>query len=102
MKEWKFKRFNNAEKPGYAGTAILSKIKPVNFTTGMGVSKHDVNGRVTTAEFEKFWLVTTYVPNSGQGLVNLDYRTKEWEVDFRAYLQKLGESKVIERTLPSF
>ena len=60
----------------------------------MGVPKHDANGRVTTAEFEKFWLVTTYVPNSGQGLVNLEYRTKEWEVDFRAYLQKLGESKV--------
>ena len=73
----------------------MSKIKPLKFTAGMGVSKHDVNGRVTTAEFEKFWLVTTYVPNSGQGLVNLDYRTKEWEVDFRAYLQKLGESKVI-------
>ena len=94
MKEWKFNEFFNAEKQGYSGTAILSKHKPLKFTKGMGKRKHDVNGRVVSAEFEKFWLVTTYVPNSGRKLENLDYRTNEWEVDFRAYLAKLSESKV--------
>ena len=111
LKAWKYKEYNNAEKPGYSGTgkfffltkksllfwpvAILSKHKPLRFTRGMGKAKHDKNGRVTAAEFEKFWLVTTYVPNSGQKLVNLEYRTEEWEVDFRKYLSKLGETKVI-------
>jgi len=95
MKEWKFNEFFNAEKQGYSGTAILSKHKPLKFTKGMGKRKHDVNGRVVSAEFEKFWLVTTYVPNSGRKLENLDYRTNEWEVDFRAYLAKLSESKPV-------
>jgi len=95
LKAWKYKEYNNAEKPGYSGTAILSKHKPLRFTRGMGKAKHDKNGRVTAAEFEKFWLVTTYVPNSGQKLVNLEYRTEEWEVDFRKYLSKLGETKPV-------
>jgi exodeoxyribonuclease III len=95
LKEWKYKRFNNSEKPGYSGTAILSKHKPIAFTAGIGKSKHDAHGRVLTAEFEEFYLVTTYVPNSGQKLVNLDYRTKEWDIAFREYLIKLGESKPV-------
>lgn len=95
LKEWKYKRFANAEKAGYAGTAILSKLKPIAFTAGIGKSKHDTEGRVVTAEFEKFYLVTTYVPNSGRGLVKLDYRTKEWDVAFRNYLVQLGESKPV-------
>ena len=117
LKEWKYKRFANAEKAGYAGTAILSKYKPIAFTAGIGKSKHDKEGRVVTAEvnsgkncvcppnsdlnliftfqYEKFYLVTTYVPNSGRGLVNLDYRTKEWDVAFRNYLSKLGEKKPV-------
>jgi len=95
LKEWKYKRFANAEKPGYAGTAILSKYKPISFSGGIGKSKHDKEGRVVTAEYEKFYLVTSYVPNSGRGLVNLDYRTKEWDVAFRNYLNKLGELKPV-------
>merc|ERR1712212_189127 len=87
LKEWKYKRFANAERPGYAGTAILSKYKPISFSGGIGKSKHDKEGRVVTAEYEKFYLVTSYVPNSGRGLVNLDYRTKEWDVAFRNYLK---------------
>merc|ERR1711962_29270 len=95
LSEWKYKRFANAEKAGYAGTAILSKHKPIEFTAGIGKSKHDKEGRVVTAEYEKFYLVTTYVPNSGRKLVNLDYRTKEWDVAFRKYLTKLGETKPV-------
>jgi len=95
LKEWKYKRFANAEKAGYAGTAILSKYKPISFTAGIGKPKHDKEGRVVTAEFEEFYLVTTYVPNSSRGLTNLDYRTKQWDVAFRNYLTQLGEAKPV-------
>lgn len=69
-------------KKGYAGTAILTKVKPLSVTYDIGVGKHDGEGRVITAEFKEFVLVSTYVPNSGDKLQRLKYRTEEWDVDF--------------------
>jgi len=76
-------------KSGYAGTAIFSKIKPINVTYDIGIPKHDGEGRTITAEYEKFFLVATYIPNAGQKLERLGYRTKEWDADFRKYLKSL-------------
>ena len=69
-------------KKGYAGTAIFSKVKPISVSFEIGISKHDGEGRVTTAEFKEFILVATYVPNSGDGLNRLKYRVGEWDKDF--------------------
>ncbi|XP_046849696.1 exodeoxyribonuclease-like isoform X2 [Xenia sp. Carnegie-2017] len=77
---------------GYSGVGLLSKTKPKNVTYGIGVPEHDKEGRVITAEYEKFFLVTSYVPNSGQALKRLDYR-KTWDEAFRSYLTKLKEEK---------
>jgi exodeoxyribonuclease-3 len=85
---------NSAERKGYSGTAILSKKKPVNIQNDMGVKIHDQEGRVIAAEYDKFYLVTVYVPNSGRGLVRLDYR-KKWDTDFRKYLTNLGKHKPV-------
>lgn len=85
---------NSAERKGYAGTAILSKKKPVNIRRDIGVKKHDEEGRVIAAEFDDFYLVTVYVPNSGRGLVRLDYRAS-WDRDFRKYLQDLDKHKPV-------
>lgn len=96
LKSWKYRTYANSEaKAGYSGTAILSKTKPLSVARGIGKTKHDDFGRSCTAEFEKFYLVTSYVPNSGRGLVNLDYRTNEWESDLRNYLTKLNEKKPV-------
>jgi len=80
-------------KKGYSGTAIFSKKKPKKMTLGIGIEKHDNEGRVITLEFDKFYLVHVYTPNSGQVLARLDYRVKEWDVDFRNYIKKLNEKK---------
>lgn len=96
MKKWKYRYYNNSTaKTGYSGVGLLSKIKPISVQNGMGKKKHDEEGRSITAEFEKFYLVTTYVPNSGRKLERLDYRCQEWETDFREYLIKLGEKKPV-------
>ena len=76
-------------KKGYSGVALFSKIKPIQVTYGIGVSKHDQEGRVITAEFPDFCLVVAYVPNAGEGLKRLDYRVNEWDKDFQAYLNGL-------------
>ena len=76
-------------KKGYSGTAILSKTEPIAFTEGIGKSKHDNEGRTITAEFSDFFVVATYIPNAGQKLERLKYRTQEWDVDFRQYLKSL-------------
>lgn len=81
-------------RKGYSGTAILSKVEPIQVTCDIGVEEHDQEGRVMTAEFEKFYLVTVYVPNSGQGLRRLEYREK-WDADFRAYLVSLQAKKPV-------
>ena len=84
--------WNYAEKKGYSGTALFSKKEPLKVTYGMGVEEHDHEGRVITAEYEDFYVVTVYVPNSQRELTRLDYRM-EWEEAFLKYLKKLEETK---------
>lgn len=86
--------WNYAEKKGYSGTAVFSKEKPLNVSYGIGIDIHDHEGRVITLEFDKFYLVTAYVPNSQRELARLDYRM-EWEEDFKKYLKSLKEKKTV-------
>jgi len=85
---------NSAEKKGYSSTAIISKKKPISISYGLGIEKHDNEGRVITAEYDDFYLVTAYVPNSQNGLKRLDYRI-EWDADMKAYLQNLDKKKPV-------
>lgn len=85
----------DAKKPGYSGTAVFSKIKPHKVTYGIGLDQHDQEGRVITVEFSDFFLVNVYVPNSKRELERLDYRVKEWDVDFLKYLKKLEKKKPV-------
>ncbi|TPP65965.1 Exodeoxyribonuclease III exodeoxyribonuclease III [Fasciola gigantica] len=82
-----------ADKEGYAGTGLYCKKKPTNLKLGMEITKHDTEGRIITAEYEKFYFVNAYVPNSGQGLVRLPYREKQWDPDFVNYLKRLDSHK---------
>ena len=84
--------WNYAEKKGYSGTAVFTKKTPLSVTYGIGVEEHDHEGRVITLEFEEFYLVTVYTPNSQNELKRLDYRM-EWENAFRAYLLAPKEKK---------
>ena len=86
--------WNYAEKKGYSGTAVFSKIKPINVIYGIGIEEHDKEGRVITLEFDKFYLVNCYTPNSKRELERLDYRM-QWEDAFRNYLLKLNETKPV-------
>ena len=95
LDKYPYKYWNSAEKKGYSGTAIFSKIKPISVTNDIGIDKHDKEGRVITAEFSNFFLVTVYTPNSKRELLRLDYRQKEWDVDFLKYLKELEESKPV-------
>ena len=81
-------------KKGYAGVALYSKRKPLKVTYGIGIAEHDQEGRVITSEYDDFYLINAYVPNSGRGLVRLEYRMR-WEKDFRAYMAELSETKPI-------
>jgi len=85
---------NSAEKKGYSGTAIVSKTKPIEVTDGIGVDEHDNEGRVICAEYQNFYLVNVYVPNSGQQLGRVDYREK-WDADFLNYLNTLKKTKPV-------
>lgn len=92
--------WNCAVKKGYSGTAILSKTEPLAVEYGIGIEKHDSEGRVITAEFEDFYLVTVYTPNAQNHDENkrprrLDYRTAEWDVDFLAYVKNLEANKPV-------
>ena len=84
--------WNYAEKKGYSGTAIYSRVTPLSVSYGIGIPEHDNEGRVITLETEDFYLVNVYVPNSQDGLRRLDYRQK-WEDDFRTYLLSLAAKK---------
>ena len=86
--------WNSAEKKGYSGTAIFTKQKPLNVTYGIGIEEHDKEGRVITLEFEKFYMVDIYTPNSKRELERLDYR-QIWEDEIRKYLLKLNETKPV-------
>ncbi len=87
--------WNHAQKAGYAGTAVFTKIKPLDVTYGIGIGKHDQEGRVITLEFKEFFLVNVYVPNSKRDLARLPYRAQEWDVDFLKYLKKLEKKKPV-------
>ena len=82
------------ERKGYSGTAILSSIKPLSVDYDMGIKEHDQEGRITTLEYNEFYLVNVYVPNSGNELVRLDYR-EGWDVDFNNYLKSLEKRKPV-------
>ena len=86
--------FNSAIKKGYSGTAVFTKIKPIDVSYGIGIEEHDQEGRVITLEYKDFYLVNVYTPNSQRELVRLSYR-QNWEDDFRAYLKKLDKKKPV-------
>ncbi len=86
--------WNYAEKKGYSGTAIFTKKEPISVRYGIGVEEHDKEGRVIAAEFEDYFVVTVYTPNSQRELTRLDYRM-EWEAAFLSYMKKLEEEKPV-------
>lgn len=86
--------WNYAEKKGYSGTAVFTKQKPISFSKGLGIEEHDKEGRVITLEFEKFYFVNVYTPNSKRALERLDYRAR-WQDDFTNYLNELDEKKPV-------
>jgi len=86
--------WNSAIKKGYSGTAVFTRIKPLSFNYGMDMQEHDQEGRVITLEFQQFYLVNVYTPNSQRELARLDYRMN-WEDHFRTYLQKLDAKKPV-------
>jgi exodeoxyribonuclease-3 len=86
--------WNSAEKKGYSGTAVFTRAEPLAVTRGMGIDRHDHEGRLLTLEYPDFWFVNVYTPNSQQELARLDYRM-EWEEDFRRYLVGLDGKKPV-------
>jgi exodeoxyribonuclease-3 len=86
--------WNYAEKKGYSGTAVFTRQEPVSVAYGMGIPEHDKEGRVITLEFDDFYIVNVYTPNSKRELERLDYR-QVWEDDIRGYLMTLDESKPV-------
>lgn len=89
-----YKYMNSAEKKGYSGTAIFTRIKPINVTYGLGIEEHDKEGRIITLEFDKFFLVNSYTPNSKKELERLDYRMV-WEDEILSYLKGLEKIKPV-------
>lgn len=87
--------WNSAEKPGYSGTAIFTRVAPLKVTRGMKLPAHDGEGRVLTAEFDDYYLVNVYTPNAQRTLDRLDYRVNEWDVAFRTYVAKLAKKKPV-------
>ena len=85
---------NSAEKKGYSGTAILSRTKPLRISKNIGIAEHDTEGRVLCLEYEKFFMVNVYVPNSGNDLKRLNYR-QNWDVAFYNYLKNLEKEKPV-------
>ncbi|PEY41222.1 exodeoxyribonuclease III [Bacillus cereus] len=86
--------WNYAVKKGYSGTAIFTKKEPLSVTYGLGIEKHDQEGRLITLEFEDFYMITLYTPNAKRGLERLDYRM-EWEDDFLTYIKQLDKKKPV-------
>lgn len=86
--------WNSAVKPGYSGTLILTKEKPLSVVNGIGIDEHDTEGRTITAEYPDHFLVTVYTPNSQNGLARLDYRLS-WDRDFLAYVKDLEKTKPV-------
>ncbi|MGB0370147.1 MAG: exodeoxyribonuclease III [Opitutales bacterium] len=90
-----FQKWNYAEKKGYSGTAILSKTAPLSITTGLGEYTEDNEGRVVTFEYEAYFLVTVYTPNSQSGLARLPYRIDTWDRAFQSYVEALDQKKPV-------
>lgn len=98
--DYPYNYWNCAERKGYSGVAILSKVEPLSIQYGLGIEKHDKEGRVITAEFANYFIVTVYTPNSQGHDENkrpkrLDYRTREWDVDFLSYVKSLETKKPV-------
>lgn len=89
-----YQYYNYAERKGYSGTAVFTKKEPLNVEYGIGIEEHDKEGRVITLEFDKFYMVNCYTPNSGRELARLEYRMT-WEDEFKAYLIKLDKQKPV-------
>lgn len=87
--------WNCAEKKGYSGTAMFSKVKPLRVVKALGAPEHDAEGRLIALEFNELWVVHTYVPNAGQGLKRLDYRTQEWDAALQAFLEEKRKEKPV-------
>ncbi|PWZ10771.1 DNA-(apurinic or apyrimidinic site) lyase, chloroplastic [Zea mays] len=85
----------SVSKLGYSGTAIISRVKPLSIKYGLGIPDHDTEGRVVTVEFDDFYLLTAYVPNSGDGLKRLTYRVTEWDPSLGNYMKELEKSKPV-------
>ena len=94
LDDYPYQYWNSAVKKGYSSTAIFSKIKPLQVINDMGIEEHDQEGRVIVAEFEDYYLVTVYTPNSKRELLRLDYRQK-WDADFLNYIKKLENKKPV-------
>ena len=95
MDDLPFRYWNSAEKKGYSGTSIFLNKEPLGDVNGLGIKKHDNEGRVITLEFNEYYLVNVYTPNSKRDLSRLDYRYNEWDKDFLIYLKKLEEKKPV-------
>jgi len=95
LDKYPYKFWNSAQKKGYSGTAIFSKVEPIQESYGLGIEKHDNEGRVITLEFKSYFLVTVYTPNSKRDLSRLDYRSKEWDKDFLKYMKKIDKIKPV-------
>ncbi len=91
LSDYPYQFWNSAEKKGYSGTAVFSKIKPVNIMKGIDIPLHDNEGRVITLEFSDYYLINVYTPNSKRDLTRLPYRYKEWDPDFLNYICHLEE-----------
>ncbi|GMY19063.1 DNA-(apurinic or apyrimidinic site) lyase, chloroplastic isoform X1 [Fagus crenata] len=85
----------SVSKLGYSGTAIISRVKPLSVRYGLGISDHDSEGRLVTAEFDSFYLLNGYIPNSGDGLRRLSYRVTEWDPSLSNYMKELEKSKPV-------
>jgi len=94
LPNYPYQYWNSAVKKGYSSTAIFSKKEPLNIINDMGIEEHDQEGRIITLEFEKYYLVTVYTPNSKRELLRLDYR-KIWDKDFLAYMKELEKVKPV-------
>ena len=95
LEEYPYQYWNSAVKKGYSGTAIFSKVEPINVDNDLKIEKHDQEGRIICFELESYYLVTVYTPNSKRDLSRLSYRHKEWDVDFLKYLKKLESKKPV-------
>jgi len=87
--------WNSAKRPGYSGVAVFSRVEPLTVVSGIGIDKHDQEGRVLTLEFNDFYLVNVYTPNSGQELARLPYRSEEWDPEFLNYVCGLQKTKPV-------